>query len=70
MWATIKSRANIKHQGFPGRQAVLEYPGVKESTVVRVVLAGNRMFWVVAKGDKFALDTPKVRGFFDSLKIN
>jgi len=68
--AAIKSRTNITYQGFPGRQAVLEYPGVKGSTVLRVVLAGNRMFWVVAKGDNFAADTPKVRGFLDSLKIN
>jgi hypothetical protein len=35
-----------------------------------VILAGNRLFWVLAKGDNFAADTPKVRGFFDSLKIN
>ena len=68
--AVIKSRTNITHQGFPGRQAVLEYPGVKGSTVLRVILAGNRMFWVLAKGDNFAADTPKVRGFLDSLKIN
>jgi hypothetical protein len=68
--AVIKSRTNITHQTFPGRQAVLEYPGVKGSTILRVILAGNRMFWVVAKGENFAADTPKVRGFFDSLKIN
>ncbi|HKB05894.1 MAG TPA: hypothetical protein VKD90_27105 [Gemmataceae bacterium] len=68
--AVIKSRTNITHQGFPGRQAVLEYPGVKGSTILRVILAGNRMFWVVARGENFAADTPKVRGFFDSLKIN
>jgi hypothetical protein len=68
--AVVKSRTNITHQGFPGRQAVLEYPGVKGSTVLRAILAGNRMFWVVAKGDNFAADTPKVRGFLDSLKIN
>jgi hypothetical protein len=68
--AVIKSRTNITHQKFPGRQAVLEYPGVKGSTVLRVILAGNRMFWVVAKGDNPAADTPKVRGFLDSLKIN
>jgi hypothetical protein len=68
--AVIKSRTNITHQKFPGRQAVLEYPGVKGSTVLRVILAGNRMFWVVAKGDNLAADNPKVRGFFDSLKIN
>jgi DNA-directed RNA polymerase subunit M/transcription elongation factor TFIIS len=68
--AVIKSRTKITHQGFPGRQAVLEYPEVKGSTVLRVILAGNRMFWVVAKGDNFAADTPKVRGFLDSLKIN
>lgn len=72
-WAkggVVKSRANITHQGFPGRQAVLDYPGVKGSTILRVILAGNRMFWVLAKGDNFKADTPKVRGFFDSLKIN
>jgi len=68
--AVIKSRTNVTHQGFPGRQAVLEYPGAKGSTVLRVILAGNRMFWVVARGDNFAADTPKVRGFLDSLKIN
>ena len=55
---------------FPGRQAVLEYPGVKGSTVLRVILAGSRMFWVVARGDNVAADAPKVRGFLDSLKIN
>jgi len=68
--AVVKGRANITHQKFPGRQAVLEYPGVKGSHVVRVILAGNRMFWLMAKGDNFAADTPKVRGFFESLKIN
>jgi len=68
--AVVKSRTNITHQGFPGRQAVLEYPGVKGTTVLRVILAGKRMFWVVARGDNFAADTPKVRGFLDSLKIN
>jgi len=68
--AVIKNQANITHQGFPGRQAVLEYKGGKGSTVVRVILAGNRMFWVVANGDNFAPDTPKVKGFFDSLKIS
>jgi hypothetical protein len=68
--AVIKSRTNVTHQGYPGRQAVLEYPGAKGSTVLRVILAGNRMFWVVARGDNFAADTPKVRGFLDSLKIN
>jgi hypothetical protein len=34
-----------------------------------VILAGNRMFWVLAKGDNVAAD-PKSRGFLDSLKIN
>jgi DNA-directed RNA polymerase subunit M/transcription elongation factor TFIIS len=68
--AVVKSKTNITHQGFPGRQAVLEYPGVKGTTVLRVILAGNRLFWALAKGDNFAADTPKVRGFFDSLKIN
>jgi hypothetical protein len=67
--AVIKSQTKITHQGFPGRQAVLEYPGVKGSTTLRVILAGNRMFWVLAKGDNTAAD-PKIRGFLDSLKIN
>ena len=35
-----------------------------------MIVAGNRMFWVLARGDNFAADTPKVRGFLDSLKIN
>jgi hypothetical protein len=43
---------------------------VKGATILRVILAGNRMFWVLAKGDNFTADTPKVRGFFESLKIN
>jgi hypothetical protein len=68
--AVIKSQTKITHQKFPARQAVLEYPGVKGSTVVRVILAGNRMFWVLARGDGFKADTPKVQGFLDSLKIN
>jgi hypothetical protein len=68
--AAIKSRTNVTHQGFPGRQAVLEYPGVKGSTILRVILAGNRMFLVLARGENFAADNPKVRGFLESLKIN
>ena len=68
--AVIKSQTKITHQKFPGRQAVLEYPGVKGSTILRVILAGNRMFWVLAKGDGLKADTPKVQGFLDSLKIN
>jgi hypothetical protein len=67
--AVIKSQTKTTHQGFPGRQAVLEYPGVKGSTILRVILAGNRMFWVLAKGDNVAAD-PKAQGFLDSLKIN
>jgi hypothetical protein len=68
--AVIKNQVNITYQGFPGRQAVPEYKGVKGSTVLRVILAGNRMFWLLASGDNFAADTPKVKGFLDSLKIN
>ncbi|MBO0699227.1 MAG: hypothetical protein J2P46_12595 [Zavarzinella sp.] len=68
--AAVKGRINITHQKFPGRQLVLEYPGVKGTTILRVILAGNRMFWVLARGENFAADTPKVRGFFESLKIN
>jgi hypothetical protein len=68
--AAIKSRTNITHQGFTGRQVVLEYPGVKGSSVLRVIIAGNRMFWVMAKGDNFSADSPKVIGFLNSLKIN
>jgi hypothetical protein len=49
---------------------VLEYPGVKGSSVLRVIIAGNRMFWVMAKGDNFSADSPKVIGFLNSLKIN
>jgi hypothetical protein len=67
--AVIKSQTKITHQRFPGRQAVLEYPGAKGSTVLRVILAGNRMFWMLAKGDNVAAD-PKARAFLDSLKIN
>lgn len=68
--ATIKSRSNVTHQTFSGRQAVLEYPGVKGTSVVRVIVAGSRMYWLMAKGDNFSDETPKVRAFFDSLKIN
>jgi len=68
--AVVKGRTNITHQGFPGRQAVLEYPGVQGATILRVILAGNRMFVLLARGENFAADTPKVRGFLDSLKIN
>jgi DNA-directed RNA polymerase subunit M/transcription elongation factor TFIIS len=68
--SVIKSKTNVTHQGFPAREAVLEYPGVKGSTILRVTMAGNRMFWMLAKGENFAADTPKVKGFLDSLKIN
>lgn len=68
--AVIKGQTKVTLQGFPGRQAVVEYPGVKGSTILRIILAGNRMFWVLAKGDNVTADNPKVRGFLDSLKIN
>jgi hypothetical protein len=66
----IKSRTTITYQGFPGREAVIEMPGKEGNLVMRVILAGDRMIMMIAGGNTATPETPRVRGFMESLKIN
>jgi hypothetical protein len=67
--AVLRSKSPITFQGFPGREAVLEFPGKRGSLVLRVILANNRMIMMIAAGDTVSAGSPKVRGFFESLRI-
>lgn len=67
--ATIRSRKQITYQGFPGREVVIDFPGKKTPTVMRVIMANDRMIMLVAASENAAADQPRVKTFFESLKI-
>lgn len=59
----------ITYQSLPGRELTLTFPGKKGAMVVRVILAGDRVIAISAVGDTASPDAPRVKQFFESLKI-
>jgi hypothetical protein len=64
------NRHSITHQGFPAKETYVLRPDNKGMLILRVVVAGNRVISVAAGGDNSTTpESPRVRAFFDSLKI-
>ena len=65
----IQSSRNITYQGFAGRELVLTVGGKKSALVMRLILAGDRMIMAMAGGDTASPESPRVKAFFETLKI-
>lgn len=69
-----KERAprKITYQGYPGRELEMDInaPGQTARLILRVILAGDRFFILARTGLDITASSPRVKGFFDSLKIN
>jgi predicted Zn finger-like uncharacterized protein len=67
--ATVSDLKSITYQGHEGRQFLLSMPGKKEAMVVRMIAADNRVIALMAAAPNASADTPRIKAFFESLKI-
>ena len=67
--ATIKSKRSITYQGIAGRELVIDFPGKKTPTVMRVFVDSGRAIILVAASENATPDSPRIKAFFESLKI-
>jgi hypothetical protein len=67
--AAIGDVRPINYQGFAGRELVINPPGKKGALIMRLILAKDRLVFLMAGGDGATADTPRVKAFFESLKI-
>jgi len=67
--ATISNPKAITYQSLPGREFVMTLTGKRGSMIIRVILASDRIIVLTAGGDNATSESPRVRTFFDSLKI-
>ena len=67
--AAVRDTQPITYQGFSGRQLVMNPPGKKGSLIMRLILTKDRLIFLMAGGDTASPDAPRVKAFFESLKI-
>jgi hypothetical protein len=67
--ATAGPSHPITYQSQPGREVTMTFPGKKGMMIIRVLLAGDRVIALSALGETATADAPRVKQFFDSLKI-
>jgi hypothetical protein len=67
--ATVTSSNSVTYQSYPGRDLVLNAPGQQGTLILRALVAGDRVIVVMAGGQTATADSPKVKAFFESLKI-
>jgi hypothetical protein len=67
--ATLQSNKTIRHQDFLGREAVFTAPGKEGTLVLRVILAGDRVIVIMSGGESATATSPRIRAFFESLRI-
>jgi len=67
--ATISSTTPITYQSLPGREIVMNMAGKKGTMIVRAILASDRIIVLSAGGDDASPTSPRVKAFFESLKI-
>lgn len=67
---TVSSTKPITYQGFAGREMVMNAPkGEKGLVVFRLLIAGNRTIMLMAGGETATADSPRIKAFFETLKI-
>jgi hypothetical protein len=64
-----KSRRAITYQGFTGSEVVVEEQGKKGGGILRGIIAGERVIILLAGGENSSPDSPRIKAFFESLKI-
>jgi len=67
--ATVTSSNSVTYQSYPGRDLVLNAPGQQGTLILRALVAGDRVIVVMAGGQTATADSPKIKAFFESLKI-
>jgi hypothetical protein len=60
---------SMTYQSLPGREVAMTFPGKKGEMIIRVILAGDRVLALSALGDNATPEAPRVKQFFESLKI-
>jgi hypothetical protein len=68
--AAVRDTQSITYQGFAGRQLLMSAPGKKGSLIMRLILTKDRLIFLMAGGDSASADAPRVKAFFESLKID
>lgn len=64
-----RSSSPIAYQDLPGHQVVVDRSATKDTVVVRGVLARGRIILLMTGGPSATADSPRVKMFLDSLKI-
>jgi hypothetical protein len=59
----------VSYLGFSGRDDTMIPPDKRGLMIVRFLLAGDRLIMLIAGGDNITADSPRVKAFFESLKI-
>jgi DNA-directed RNA polymerase subunit RPC12/RpoP len=67
--ATVTGTKNIIHQTFQGRELTVKHTDKEGTTIQRFIVAGERIIVLVAGAKTVSADAPRVKTFFDSLKI-
>jgi len=62
-------KRDITYQSFKGREVFLEAPGKRGGAAIRVIIAGDRVIGLGVMGDTVSADSPRIKEFFESLKI-
>jgi hypothetical protein len=64
----VLSQREIRLEGHPGREFILEAPG-QGKAIFRVFLLDDNVYMLGVEGKRFEPDTPDVVKFFDSFKL-
>jgi len=67
--ATVSIMKPLSYQTFTGREFEMNMPGKSGSMIVRTILAPNRVIILLAAGESVTAGSPRVKAFFESLKI-
>lgn len=65
----ISEPKTIQFQGFTGREFTAPMPGKKGMVVARAILAKDRVIVLGSGAENATADSPRVKAFFESLKI-
>jgi hypothetical protein len=67
--ANIANTREISYQGYAGRELTMNVAGKQGQFIMRVIVAKDRLILLMAGGDTASPDAPRVKAFFESLKI-
>lgn len=67
--ATVGEAQAITYQGHEGREFRLTMPGQQAPILARMIVAGDRVIALMVTAPNVSADLPRVKTFFESLKI-